>query len=165
MLYCMASQVSGGATNATMASSSTMAIKPASNSRSASRRGVSGALAGVEDCGLDAGETRRPFQGSSANDHARIDATSHIAATAARVSNDAALRSSVVTATQTPHRVAEMMKLVRQSRPRRRRAIQLPEKARNGRITELLRRSSILGLGDPTAAARRVPSHFASRYN
>src|ERR1700732_865823 len=144
MLYCMASQVLGGATNATTLSNKTTAIRPANNSQSAAESVSRATLAGSDACAPDAGEKRRPFAGEIANHQARIDATSHTAATAPRVSNDPALSTSVVAATQIPHKVAETMKLVRQSFPRRHSAVQHPEKARKGRITELLLRSSIV---------------------
>src|ERR1700730_1090000 len=143
MLYCMASQVLGGATSATTPSNNTTALRPANNSQSAGESGSLATLAGSGACAPDAGEKRRPFAAKIANDQARIDANNHAAATAPRASNDPALNSSVVAATQIPHKVAETMKLVRQSCPRRQSAVQHPEKARKGRITELLVISSI----------------------
>jgi hypothetical protein len=131
----------------TMASNNTTAVSPANDSQSAVESDLLGTLAGLDACEPDAGGKCRPFAAKIANDHARIDAASHTAATAPRVSMDPALNISVVAATQMPHKVAETMKLVRQACPRRSRAIQHPEKARNGRITELLLISSIVDLG------------------
>src|ERR1700722_11870557 len=135
MVYCMASQVFGGATNATMASSNTMTLRPANNRQSARASGSlalpAGSDAGVPD--EDARKSRRSFAPENANHQARIEAANHTAATAPRVSRDPALNSSVVTATQIPHKVAETMKLARQSCPRRHSAAQHPAKARKGR--------------------------------
>src|ERR1700738_461275 len=94
MLYCIASQVFGGATNATMASNNRTAVSPANNSQSAVESGLPATLAGWDACEPDAGGKCRPFAATIANDHARIDAANHIAATAPRVSMDPALNSS-----------------------------------------------------------------------
>src|SRR6266404_6672502 len=146
MLYCMASQVFGGATNATMASNSTTATRPANNSQSASESGLLATLPGPDACETDAGENCQPLAAKIAYDHATIDATSHTAATVPRVSIDPALNSSVTPATQIPHKVAETMKLVRQSCPRRHSAIHHPEKASKGRTTEPFLISSMVGI-------------------
>jgi hypothetical protein len=129
-----------------MASNNTTAVSPANDSQSAVESDLLGTLAGLDACEPDAGGKCRPFAAKIANEHARIDAASQTAATAPRVSTVPAPNSSVVAATQIPRKVAETMKLVRQSCPRCHRAIQHPEKARNGRITELLLMSSIVDL-------------------
>ena len=148
----MASQVSGGATKAITASSDTMANKPAKSSQSAEGNGLLAALEGMGAGDPDVAETCWFFPANSAKDHARIDAASQAAATAPRVRSEPTLRSSVVTAIQTPHNVAETRKLVRQSCPRRRRASQEPEKARKGRRTEVLLISSMMDCQhDPVA--------------
>jgi hypothetical protein len=144
----MASQVFGGATNATNNGKQQHdGCQPGQQQPICVESDLLGTLAGLDACEPDAGGKCRPFAAKIANDHARIDAASHAAATAPRVSMDPALNISVVAATQMPHKVAETMKLVRQACPRRSRAIQHPEKARNGRITELLLISSIVDLG------------------
>ncbi len=146
MLYCMASQVLGGAAKATIASKDTTANRPANRNQSAVERGLLGRLAVLDSGELDAGERRRRLAANSANDHARIDATSQTPATPPRVSREPTLSSSVVAATQIPHKVAETRKLVRQSCPRRHRATQHPEKARKGRRTEVLLKGSTMDL-------------------
>jgi hypothetical protein len=138
MVYCMASQVFGGATNATIASSSRITLSPVSSSQSASASDSAAALSVSNPSEPDAEESCPLFAAETAKHHAATDAIAHAAATAPRVKMDPELNSSVMAATQTPDNVADAMKLVRQSCPRRHNAVQHPANARKGRIAEQL---------------------------